>query len=136
MAPSEFVFVLIGQMNPHEDVIISTNGGRFDVSMQQRVRQPIYWEETPSSVRRCTWFYKSDGENRFLPYEEGLSDRLEVNHAHFYMTVRLAQWFLSLPITSVDPGFEPGSEPCMWIGFFSPYLAAGVFPIVFFSTHV
>ncbi|XP_071803441.1 triacylglycerol hydrolase DDHD2-like [Asterias amurensis] len=65
------------QMNPHEDVIISTNGGRFDVSMQQRVRQPIYWEETPSSVRRCTWFYKSDGENRFLPYEEGLSDRLE-----------------------------------------------------------
>ncbi len=26
---------------------------------------------------------------------------------------RLAQWFLSLPFTSVDPGLIPGLEPCM-----------------------
>ena len=27
------------------------------------------------------------------------------------------------------PQFEPGPEPCIWIGFFSPYLTERVFPI-------
>ncbi|XP_038044465.1 phospholipase DDHD2-like isoform X2 [Patiria miniata] len=63
--------------NLNEDIIISTNGGRYDVNIQQRQRHAVYWDERPSSVRRCTWFYKSDGENRFLPYEEALADKLE-----------------------------------------------------------
>ncbi|XP_022087759.1 phospholipase DDHD2-like [Acanthaster planci] len=63
--------------NPNGETVISTNGGRYDVTIQQRQRHAVYWDERPSSVRRCTWFYKSDGENRFLPYEEDLADQLE-----------------------------------------------------------
>ncbi|XP_033122396.1 phospholipase DDHD2-like isoform X1 [Anneissia japonica] len=61
-----------------EKCYISTDGGRYDVNLSNRSRQSIYWEESLSQVRRCTWFYKAEGENRFIPYEESLADYLEM----------------------------------------------------------
>ena len=41
--------------------------------------------------------------------------------------VRMAQWFFSMPFTSMESGLTRGQKPCMWIGFFSPYLTAWAF---------
>lgn len=57
---------------------ISTDGGRFDVDIDARERRAIYWEAAPESVRRCSWFYKLDGETKYVPYEEDFSEKLEV----------------------------------------------------------
>ena len=57
---------------------MSTDGGRYDVTLSQRVRRSVYWDEPQSSVRRCTWFYKGDNEHSFTPYQEELACKLEV----------------------------------------------------------
>ena len=59
-------------------MLISVEGGRYDVNMTTRMRNPVFWEENPSQVRRCSWFYKADGDSRFVPYEEDFAARLEV----------------------------------------------------------
>lgn len=55
-----------------------TEGGRYDVHLKKRVRYAVYWEEDESEVRRCTWFYKGDKDNRYIPYSENFSEQLEV----------------------------------------------------------
>lgn len=57
---------------------MSTDGGRYDVQLYDRTRTAVYWEEEPTEVRRCTWFYKGDTDSRFIPYSEEFSDKLEV----------------------------------------------------------
>ncbi|XP_006820775.1 SEC23-interacting protein-like, partial [Saccoglossus kowalevskii] len=64
------------QQDP-DDCIIQTDGGRYDVDLRARLRSPVYWEEESTEVRRCTWFYKGDGDNRFIPYEEAFAEKLE-----------------------------------------------------------
>lgn len=63
-----------------ENVIIRTDGGRYDVQLYDRVRTAVYWEEELAEVRRCSWFYKGDADSRFVPYSEEFSDKLEVCH--------------------------------------------------------
>ena len=58
--------------------MVSTNGGRYDVNVGQRSRTPVYWDTAPVAVRRCSWFYKREGDNRYIPYEEDFAARLEV----------------------------------------------------------
>ncbi|XP_076814334.1 triacylglycerol hydrolase DDHD2-like isoform X2 [Clavelina lepadiformis] len=58
------------------DTII-TDGGRYDVSIAQRERCSVYWEEPHSTVRRCSWFCKADNEHLYSPYEEAIADKLE-----------------------------------------------------------
>ena len=60
------------------DQMLSTDGGRYDVSFTRRTRKAVYWEEEESLVRRGTWFYRSDGERWYMPYEEQLAAKLEV----------------------------------------------------------
>lgn len=62
-----------------ESVVVRTDGGRYDVQLYERLRNAIYWEEDPTEVRRCTWFYKGDADSRFVPYSEEFSDKLEVS---------------------------------------------------------
>ncbi|CAL1526016.1 unnamed protein product [Lymnaea stagnalis] len=57
--------------------IVNTNGGRYDVNVGHRIRSPVYWEGAPVPVRRCSWFYKREGDNRYIPYEESFALRLE-----------------------------------------------------------
>ena len=69
-------------MTPHdqqEEIILPTDGGRYDVKFKQRVRQAIYWKEEACPVRRCTWFYRTESDRWLQPYEENVSKLLEVS---------------------------------------------------------
>nr|CAH0098150.1 unnamed protein product [Daphnia galeata] len=65
-----------GKIAP-EDAIVQTDGGRYDVDVGRRLRTAIYWEETPLSVRRCSWFFKGSLETRYTPYDEDMAEKLE-----------------------------------------------------------
>ncbi|NWW45442.1 DDHD2 Phospholipase, partial [Pedionomus torquatus] len=72
-----------------EDVVVPTSGGRYDVHLRQRRRVAVYWEEEVSEVRRCTWFYKGDKDNKYIPYSEAFSEELE---EAYMVAVTLDEW--------------------------------------------
>ncbi|XP_041368088.1 phospholipase DDHD2-like isoform X2 [Gigantopelta aegis] len=72
----EHAFSTTLKNNP-ENTVVSTNGGRYDVNVGNRTRHAIYWDEEPTAVRRCTWFYKRERDNRFVPYVEEFANKLE-----------------------------------------------------------
>uniref|UniRef100_A0A663MGG3 DDHD domain-containing protein n=1 Tax=Athene cunicularia TaxID=194338 RepID=A0A663MGG3_ATHCN len=72
-----------------EDVVVPTSGGRYDVHLKKRQRVAVYWEEEVSEVRRCTWFYKGDKDNKYVPYSETFSEELE---AAYMVAVTLDEW--------------------------------------------
>ncbi|XP_077438251.1 SEC23-interacting protein [Vanacampus margaritifer] len=104
-----------------ENVIVRTDGGRFDVHLYDRMRSAVYWEEEDSEVRRCTWFYKGDTDSRFIPYSEEFSDKLEVEYKK---AVSTNQWHRRLEFPSgetivmhnpkVIVQFQPSSIPDDW----------------------
>ncbi|XP_056903627.1 SEC23-interacting protein isoform X2 [Takifugu flavidus] len=104
-----------------ENVIIRTDGGRYDVQLYDRVRTAVYWEEEPAEVRRCSWFYKGDADSRFVPYSEEFSDKLE---AEYKKAVSTNQWHRRLEFPSgetivmhnpkVIVQFQPSSMPDEW----------------------
>ncbi|CAL8262642.1 unnamed protein product [Boreogadus saida] len=57
--------------------VVAVEGERYDVRVGERRRHAVYWEQAPSEVRRCTWFYKGDKDLRFFPYGEDMAARLE-----------------------------------------------------------
>lgn len=59
-------------------MVIAVDGERYDVHVKERKRYAVYWEQCPTEVRRCTWFYKGDKDTRFMPYSEDFSKSLEV----------------------------------------------------------
>lgn len=61
-----------------DDVVVAVDGERYDVHVKERKRYAVYWEQAPTEVRRCTWFYKGDKDTRFMPYPEDFSKNLEV----------------------------------------------------------
>lgn len=61
--------------NDHLD--IPTDGGRYDVNVSQRIKKSVYWDDDPSPVRRCTWFYKRESDSRYVPYEEQFAQQIE-----------------------------------------------------------
>lgn len=61
-----------------EEVVVAVDGERYDVHVKERRRYAVYWEQAPTEVRRCTWFYKGDKDTKFMPYPEDFSRRLEV----------------------------------------------------------
>lgn len=103
------------------DVVVTTNGGRYDVDVGARLRRPVYWEETPSQVRRCTWFYKLEGQNRFVPYEEPVAFVLE---ERYHQSMATGSWHQRLELpgnqtvvmhnSSVMVHFLPSSHPDEW----------------------
>lgn len=56
---------------------IPTNGTRFDVSLRDRTRKPVYWNGPTTVVQRCSWFYKKDSDFRSIPYSEYIASQLE-----------------------------------------------------------
>ncbi|GJQ67816.1 hypothetical protein Trydic_g21102 [Trypoxylus dichotomus] len=56
---------------------IPTEGGRFDVNILRRQKTSVYWDSKPSEVRRCSWFYKSHTESKYVPFEENIATQLE-----------------------------------------------------------
>ncbi|KAG5674108.1 hypothetical protein PVAND_004093 [Polypedilum vanderplanki] len=61
--------------NGKENRIVTTDQGRFEVNIDERLRQPVYWTEEATQVRRASWFYKLDSS--WFPYEEGIAELLE-----------------------------------------------------------
>ncbi|CAI5774960.1 SEC23-interacting protein isoform X1 [Podarcis lilfordi] len=104
-----------------ENVVLSTDGGRYDVYLYDRVRKAVYWEEEPSEVRRCTWFYKGDQDSRFIPYTEDFSEKLE---AEYKKAVTTNQWHRRLEFPGgetivmhnpkVIVQFQPSAIPDEW----------------------
>ncbi|KAM8739268.1 SEC23-interacting protein [Acanthopagrus schlegelii] len=104
-----------------ENVIVRTDGGRYDVQLYDRVRTAVYWEEEPTEVRRCSWFYKGDADSRFIPYSEEFSDKLE---SEYKKAVSTNQWHRRLEFPSgetivmhnpkVIVQFQPSSMPDEW----------------------
>ncbi|XP_018536501.1 SEC23-interacting protein [Lates calcarifer] len=104
-----------------ENVIVRTDGGRYDVQLYDRMRTAVYWEEEPTEVRRCSWFYKGDTDSRFIPYSEDFSDKLE---AEYKKAVSTNQWHRRLEFPSgetivmhnpkVIVQFQPSSMPDEW----------------------
>ncbi|KAF1547212.1 Phospholipase DDHD2, partial [Eudyptula minor] len=72
-----------------EDLVVPTSGGRYDVHLKKRQRVAVYWEEEVSEVRRCTWFYKGDKDNKYIPYSETFSKELE---EAYMIAVTLDEW--------------------------------------------
>ncbi|KFM00393.1 Phospholipase DDHD2, partial [Aptenodytes forsteri] len=78
-----------GQGRDKEDLVVPTSGGRYDVHLKKRQRVAVYWEEEVSEVRRCTWFYKGDKDNKYIPYSETFSEELE---EAYMIAVTLDEW--------------------------------------------
>ncbi|KAJ7305147.1 hypothetical protein JRQ81_011034 [Phrynocephalus forsythii] len=71
------------------DLVVPTEGGRYDVHLKKRQQCAVYWEEAESEVRRCTWFYKGEKDNRYIPYPEDFSQELE---DAYMICVTLDEW--------------------------------------------
>lgn len=66
------------------DTEVATDGGRYDVNILRRQRVAVYWEEAPTEVRRCSWFYKANADSRYVPYDENVATRLEEEYKLSY----------------------------------------------------
>ncbi|OWF51709.1 phospholipase DDHD2-like isoform X2 [Mizuhopecten yessoensis] len=101
--------------------VVPTDGGRYDVFMSNRTRKAVYWEEDPSPVVRSSWFYKREGDNRYVPYEEQIAQRLE-NEYQNAMTNNAWHKRLEFPggetvvmhNQNVMVHFQPSSQPDEW----------------------
>ncbi|XP_030057798.1 triacylglycerol hydrolase DDHD2 [Microcaecilia unicolor] len=82
-----------------DDPIIATDGGRYDVLLRQRMRYAVYWDEQVSEVRRCTWFYKGEKDNKYIPYSEDFSEVLE---EAYMLAVSQDEWKKKLESPSRD----------------------------------
>ncbi|XP_014115000.1 PREDICTED: phospholipase DDHD2 [Pseudopodoces humilis] len=78
-----------GAGKEQDGVVVPTSGGRYDVHLRTRQRVAVYWEEEVAEVRRCTWFYKGDKDNKFIPYSESFSEELE---EAYMIAVTLGEW--------------------------------------------
>ena len=83
-------------ISTHTD-LIPTDGGRYDVDIKGRTKTPVYWTEAETTpVRRCSWFYNSNVDNRWVPYDEELASRLEEEYRAAHET---GQWGRKLEIS-------------------------------------
>nr|XP_046206903.1 phospholipase DDHD2-like isoform X1 [Oncorhynchus gorbuscha]XP_046206904.1 phospholipase DDHD2-like isoform X1 [Oncorhynchus gorbuscha]XP_046206905.1 phospholipase DDHD2-like isoform X1 [Oncorhynchus gorbuscha]XP_046206906.1 phospholipase DDHD2-like isoform X1 [Oncorhynchus gorbuscha] len=80
-----------------EEVVVAVEGERYDVRVRERQRYAVYWEQGPSEVRRCTWFYKGDKDTRYMPYPEEFSTNLE---EAYMIAVTLDEWKRKLDFPS------------------------------------
>lgn len=59
------------------------------MDLSSKKMYPVYWTEPEAiHVRRCTWFYKGEGESRYTPYEEDTAHLLEVCTSKVHELIR------------------------------------------------
>lgn len=71
---------------PTPEQIVSTDGGRFDVNIELRIKTPVYWKGEPIEARRCSWFYKASTSAKYLPYQEHIAANLEAEYKNCFET--------------------------------------------------
>ena len=91
-----------------DDIVVPTDGGRYDVHVKRRRRIATYWSETETEVRRTTWFYKGEEDRYYVPYPEATADKLEVKSDLFiYSLIYLFIYRLSIsPLFSLAFGIS------------------------------
>ncbi|XP_039532634.1 phospholipase DDHD2 isoform X2 [Pimephales promelas] len=78
-----------------DEVVVATDGRRYDVKLCERKRYSVYWEQKPTEVRRCSWFHKGSKEVTYTPYSEELGDFLE---DAYMIAVTLDEWKTNLEL--------------------------------------
>ncbi|KAF5892770.1 phospholipase DDHD2 isoform X2, partial [Clarias magur] len=78
-----------------DEVVVATEGRRYDVRLKERRRYAVYWDQAPSEVRRCSWFHKGSKEMHFTPYTEEISDLLE---DAYMIAMSLNEWKRNLEL--------------------------------------
>lgn len=78
-----------------DEVVVATDGRRYDVQLRERKRYSVYWEQKPAEVRRCSWFHKDSKDVTYTPYSEELSDFLE---DAYMIAMTLDEWKTNLEL--------------------------------------
>uniref|UniRef100_A0A672S017 DDHD domain containing 2 n=1 Tax=Sinocyclocheilus grahami TaxID=75366 RepID=A0A672S017_SINGR len=78
-----------------DEVVVATDGRRYDVRLRERKRYSVYWEQKPAEVKRCSWFHKDSKDMTYTPYSEELSDILE---DAYMIAVTLDEWKQNLEL--------------------------------------
>ncbi|KAF4521134.1 hypothetical protein B566_EDAN011951 [Ephemera danica] len=68
--------------------VVATDGGRYDVHVSKRLREPVYWSQPANEVRRCSWFYRGALDSRSHPYEEAFAAKLEEEYRLAFISNR------------------------------------------------
>ncbi|KAL3289618.1 hypothetical protein HHI36_023028 [Cryptolaemus montrouzieri] len=84
---------------PEEEKIVATEGGRFDVDIPKRIRNPVYWKGDITNVRRCSWFYKGSTTAKYSPYEEDIATNLEAEYRKCFEN---NQWHKRIELPNKD----------------------------------
>ncbi|GBM65665.1 SEC23-interacting protein [Araneus ventricosus] len=72
-----------------DNSLVHTDGGRYDVYIDERVKKSVYFDSKDLPVRRGTWFYHNGTSSRYRPYTEETAKILE---QHYYNCVTSGQW--------------------------------------------
>ncbi|XP_050359961.1 uncharacterized protein LOC126779875 isoform X2 [Nymphalis io] len=64
------------------NTLVATDGGRYDVNIMERLKIAVYWDDKPTNVMRCSWFYKGTTDARYVPYDETIAEKLEEEYIH------------------------------------------------------
>ncbi|XP_054153497.1 phospholipase DDHD2-like isoform X2 [Oppia nitens] len=102
---------LIGSPNYGYGMVIATDGGRYDVNVYDRCRRPVYWQDSDTVCRRCSWFYKLEGHNRWAPYDEDVSVKLE---ATYRQAVLANQWNARVELESGQEVVVMHGQQCIY----------------------
>uniref|UniRef100_A0A673KYA1 Phospholipid phosphatase 5-like n=1 Tax=Sinocyclocheilus rhinocerous TaxID=307959 RepID=A0A673KYA1_9TELE len=78
-----------------DEVVVATDGKRYDIRLRERKRYSVYWEQKPAEVRRCSWFHKGSKDINYTPYSEELSDLLEDT---YMIAMTLDEWKTNLEL--------------------------------------
>ncbi|KAG8198312.1 hypothetical protein JTE90_021563 [Oedothorax gibbosus] len=76
--------------------IVPTDGGRYDVFIDDKVKRSVYFDAKDLEVRRCTWFFQVNSSSRYIPYAEEIATSLEKQYYHCF-TSRQWQRRFNLP---------------------------------------
>ncbi|XP_026129323.1 phospholipase DDHD2-like isoform X2 [Carassius auratus] len=82
-----------------DEVVVATDGRRYDVRLRERQRYSVYWEQKPAEVRRCSWFHKGNKDLNYTPYSEDLSDFLE---DAYMIAMTLNEWKQNVELPTGD----------------------------------
>ncbi|XP_054708602.1 phospholipase DDHD2-like [Uloborus diversus] len=79
-----------------KEAVVPTDGGRYDAFLGSRVKKSVYFDAKDLYIRRCTWFFRSDSSQKFVPFDEDVANLIE-EHFRSCMTTGHWQKRVSLP---------------------------------------